>query len=363
MKIIINGKVYSKKYISGVQRFQIEIVKELDKIVHPGEFEVLIPKDAQVPEFKNIKVKRYGHLKNIMWEQIELPYYVHRNIAISLNLGNVSPMANPGIVCLHDINLLKNRKNFRFINFLWYKIVHKRTIKKAKELITVSNFSRDEIAQYYNIDKNRIHVIYNAWQHVEGLKEDKKILDKIKNITQGKKYFFSIGTLTKHKNLKWVIEVARQNPDYMFLISGFKNSEKVYKALGIESTDNVIYMGYLTDEEMTSVIKNSEALIFPTFYEGFGIPPLEALAIGTKAIVSDIPALKEVYGNTVYYINPNNSNINLQELLEQNIQDREIVLNKYSWEKSAKEMYEILKKYLGEEQKDENERKNTKEKL
>ena len=66
----------------------------------------------------------------------------------------------------------------------------------------------------------------------------------------GKKYFFSVGTLTKHKNLKWVIKVAKNNPQYIFLISGFQNSKKIYRELGIESTKNVRYLGYLTDEEM-----------------------------------------------------------------------------------------------------------------
>lgn len=96
MKIIINGKVYSKKYISGVQRYQIEIVKELDKIVNPDTVEVIVPKDATIPKFKNIKVKKYGKLKGgILWEQIEFPRYVHKNKAISLNLGNTAPMVNP----------------------------------------------------------------------------------------------------------------------------------------------------------------------------------------------------------------------------------------------------------------------------
>lgn len=94
MKIIINGKVYSKKYISGVQRYQIEIVKELDKIVKPDIVEVIVPKNASMPKFKNIKVKKYGKLKGILWEQIEFPRYVYKNKAISLNLGNTAPMVN-----------------------------------------------------------------------------------------------------------------------------------------------------------------------------------------------------------------------------------------------------------------------------
>ena len=346
MKIIINGKVYSKKYISGVQRYQIEIAKELDKLVKPGDFEVIMPPNANKPNFKNIKVKQWGKLSGILWEQMEFPYYVHKNKGISLNLGNTSPMVNPGIVCLHDINMLKNRKNFNFFNFIWYKILHKRSVTDCKELITVSNFSRNEIAEYYNMDKEKINITYNGWEHINRVNEDKETLKRIKEITNGRKYFFSIGTLTKHKNIKWVIEVARKNTDFDFLISGFKNSEKVYKKLGIESTDNVKYLGYLNDEEIKTTIKNAEALIYPTLYEGFGIPPIEAMALGTKVIVSDIPAIREIYENTVYYIDPYNSNIDLEKLLNEEVENREKILEKYSWKKSAKVLLNILEKYL-----------------
>jgi glycosyltransferase involved in cell wall biosynthesis len=242
--------------------------------------------------------------------------------------------------------LLKNRKNFSFLNYVWYKILHRRTVKACKDLITVSKFSRKEIAQYYNINEESIHVTYNGWQHINNVKEDKEILKKIKEITKENKYFFSMGTLTKHKNMRWVIETAKNNPNYIFLISGFKNSEKVYKKIGIESTDNVKYLGYLNDEEMKTVIKNAEALLYPTLYEGFGIPPLEAMAVNTKVIVSDIPAIREIYGDTVYYINPYDPKVNLEEILKGKVKDSNTTLDKYSWEKSARDLLNILNKYI-----------------
>lgn len=346
MKIIINGKVYSKKYISGVQRYQLEIVRELDKLIKSEEIEMIVPKDAQIPKLKNIKVKRFGHFKNILWEQVELPYYVYKNKGISLNLGNVAPIISPGIVCLHDINMIKNRKNFNYLNYLWYKILHRNTAKRTKQLLTVSEFSKNEIVNYYNINRDKVHITYNGWQHLTRVEENQLILDKIRELTKGKEYFFSIGTLTKHKNLKWVIEVAKKNPEYIFLISGFKNSKKVYKKLGIESTSNVKYIGYLTDEEMKTVMKNAKALVYPTLYEGFGIPVIEAIALNTKVIVSYIPAIREIYGDSVYYINPYDTNIKIEELLKKNIEDPKIVLEKYSWEKSAKKLLKILRKYM-----------------
>lgn len=346
-KILINGKVFNRKNITGLQRYISEILKEMDNFVEENMVEILVPKKYyNLPKFKNIKVKETIHIQEILWEQIILPIYAIIHKRTIVNMTNSSPILKPDILVIHDIVAIKQKKFFRKAKAIYYRYLFALTIKRAKQLITVSEFSKNEIAQYYHIDKEKIEVIYNGWQHIKETNEEIEILEKIKNLTNGKKYFFSLGTLTKHKNLKWVINAAKNNPQYTFLISGFKNSQKIYKELGIESTENVKYLGYLTDEEMKTVIKNAEALIFPSYYEGFGIPPLEAITLGTKAIVSDIPVLKEIYGNAVYYIDPDNPNIDLDKLMEKEIKKEEIkrVLKKYSWKKSAEKLLKIINK-------------------
>ena len=344
-KFVINGKIFKRKNITGLQRYVIEILKELDKIVQDMDIEILVPKKSYfLPDLKNIRIKKMSNLQENLWEQIILPLYAIMHKRKILNLANSAPIIKPDICIIHDIVAVKRKEFFKKSKHIYTSCLFQFIVKKSEKIITVSEFSRKEIAEYYQIDKEKIEIIYNGWQHIEHIKEDDNIVNKIRKEVGGKKYFFSVGTLTKHKNLKWVIKVAKNNPQYIFLISGFQNSKKIYRELGIENTKNVRYLGYLTDEEMKGIIKNAEGLLFPSYYEGFGIPPLEALALGTKAIVSDIPVLKEIYGDSVYYINPNDTTVNLEKLIEKEISKDKVtaVLEKYSWKSSAEKLNTII---------------------
>ena len=341
MKYIINGKVFFKKNITGLQRYVIEILKELDLLIENTniDIELLVPtKCYNIEKYKNIKIVKYKNGNSIFWEQYYLYCYAKKNNGIIINMTNTAPILKTDILFIHDINCIKNKKYFSFFKRGYYEIIFNRTIKKATELITVSQFTRDEIEKKYKIEKKKIKIITNGWEHILKIKEE-----KIKYPNQ-KEYFFSLGTIDKHKNIKWVIEIAKKNPQYNFLISGIKPSKKVFKELDIENISNVIYLGYLTDGEMKFIMRNAKALIFPSLYEGFGIPPIEKLALGGKAIVSNISPLKEIYQDTVYYINPNVFEINLDELLKTKIEKPNKILEKYSWKKSAENLLEVLKK-------------------
>ena len=107
-------------------------------------------------------------------------------------------------------------------------------------------------------------------------------------------------------------------------------------------------MGYVSDEEAKSLMQNCKAFLFPTFYEGFGIPPLEALSTGAKVVVSDSACMREIFDDCVYYVDPFNPCIDLNELLLNEVSPPDRLLNKYSWKESAVKLYNIIKKYCEE---------------
>lgn len=338
MKIVINGKAFVKKYKTGVQRYCIEILKALDNQISNENIELVVPKYCNIEEkqYSNIKIIKYGKMNINLWEQIELPIYANKQNALIVNLCNTSPLINPGIVCIHDINCIKNKKYYPLIFRNWYKIMMNNSIKKAKRIITVSNFSKNEIEEWYKI-KN-VEVVYNSYEHILRINADENVFDRIKTIKKGK-YFFTLGTVQKNKNIDWILNVAKNNQDKTFVISGYMNQNGINLNL-----DNVIYTGYLTDEEIKALMKYCIAYIMPSFYEGFGLPPLEAFSLGKNIIASDIPIMHEIFEDEIMYIDPYNYNVKLNELKE--AENRDKILKKYSWEKSANQLLQIIKAFI-----------------
>lgn len=332
MKIIINGKAFAKKYRTGVQRYCIELLNSLDKHL-AEEVEMLVPEYCEEEfHYKNIKVIKYGKLNLNLWEQIELPFYAKREKKFLLNLCNTSPILNPGIVCIHDLNCIKNQEYYPKLFSIWYKIMIDNAIKRGKKIITVSEFSKSEIENFYNI--SGVEVIYNSYEHIYSIDSDETFFQRNPKIEKNN-YFFTLGTVQKNKNIGWVLNVARRFPDENFVITGYKNQEDIDFNL-----NNVFYTGYLKDEEIKALMENCKAYIMPSFYEGFGIPPLEAFALGKDIIASDIPVMHEIFENEIAYINPYDYNIEKLEI--KNSKNREEILKKFSWDKSGIKLKKVI---------------------
>lgn len=178
MKIIVNGRFLLHK-VTGVERYAREILAELDEIIESGKIEMAVPPEAErIPAYKNIKVVKVGKLQNRLWEHISFPWYVRKQKAVSLNLCNVAPLPSPGIVCIHDVKIKARPQDFSKKFLLWYKLLLLNACKRAKWIITVSEFSKREIFKYYGVDPERVVVIPNAWQHYEKIGFDEGALKK-----------------------------------------------------------------------------------------------------------------------------------------------------------------------------------------
>lgn len=327
---IINGRFLTQG-ITGVQRFAHEILKELDNVVNPGEYKILVPKNIIYKElkYKNIEIEICGNLVGHLWEQLELPFYVKKNKGKLLNLCNTAPIIKPGIVTIHDIQTKVHPEFFTKKFALWYNIMNKFNIKNSKKIITVSEFSKSEIIKYYKVSADKITVIYNGWQHMNRVQEDNSILLKL-NI-KSKEYILGVSSMNPNKNFKYILGLAKIHPEFKFVIVGKKNSD-VFKNWNVEELKNLIWAGYVTDEELKSLYSKAKAFVFPSFYEGFGIPPLEAIACGCKNIfVSKTSCLPEVYKDKVDYINP--KKVKKIKFLNKNSKQ---LLKDYSWKESVR---------------------------
>lgn len=339
-KTVINGRFLVHK-VTGVERYAREIVRELDKIVEQGQIEVAVPPEVnEWPSYQNIAVIKVGRWHGRLWEQLSFPIYVAKLGAISLNLCNSSPLLSPGIVCIHDVKIKAVPESFSRLFLIWYGMLFGNAAKRAKKIITVSEFSKKEIIKYYKIDGDKIAVIPNAWQHYERIGYDECAVERhhlVKN-----KYFFSMSSLEPNKNFRWIAEVAKRNPEYIFAVSGSVNERVFSDGLGFECPKNMRLLGYVSDEEAKALMRDCKAFLFPTFYEGFGIPPMEAMSAGAEVVVSDTEVMHEIYGDTVHYINPLDYRVDMDKLKIHISSDKKNhLLKKFSWESSAHKMKDI----------------------
>lgn len=346
MKYVINGKFLTQKQ-TGVQRYAYEIINELDKIVEPNKIEILTPKSVNnMPNYKNIKVILYGKLNGNLWEQISYPFYLITRRRIGINLGNVAPLIKPDYVCMHDMNFRANPNFFDKKFVRWYRIQMLNIKYRAKHIFTVSEFSKSEMIKYYKINPKRITVIYNGWQHMQRIKSDINIFNKFPELKKNQ-YIFTLSSLAPNKNINWIINNAKVNPNLKYAIAGGLDLKVYGKKQEFEIPDNLIFLGYVTDSEAKALLENAKVFIFPTLYEGFGIPPLESLSLNTKIIVSDIPCMHEIYGKSAIYIDPFNYQININEILSTlSTKDANFskILEKYNWSKSAINLNNIMRK-------------------
>lgn len=347
MKYAINGRFVVRK-LTGQERFATELLRELDKICEKDEFVMVVPEYAEtLPDYKNIKIVKYGKVKSHFWEQISLYRYCKKHHLVSVNLTSTCPLLDSGIVCCHDaaayeIRELLTQNLYGRLSYIWHQMMIEAVKRSKYPIITVSNYSKSRLSKFMKVPESRFHVISNAWQHYLRVNEDESIFEKLpKGYVRGE-YFMALSSLSPQKNFIWVKEVAKRNLEKKFLIVGRAEG---FTKLGIDDLQgsNLLFTGYLTDGEIKSLMKGCRAFIHPAVYEGFGIPPIEALACGTELIVSTAACLPEVYGNSAHYIDPHNYDVDLDELLKEPVAPASQVLDKYSWSSEAKKLLNLLR--------------------
>ncbi|MCX7698335.1 MAG: glycosyltransferase family 4 protein [Candidatus Goldbacteria bacterium] len=336
--------------ITGSQRFAIEISKQLRKL-QPERFVFVAPKNVIHWDIaKELDVKIVGINTGHLWEQIDLPLYLKKQgNPLIINLVNTAPLFYLNkIVTIHDVSMHRFPKQYSFLFLFWYKINYYFNTKFSLIIFTVSNFSKNELMYFYKIKPNKIFVINNAVDHV-------KFNKLYKN--EREDYILSVSSLSINKNFYSVIKainiLKKKKLNIKYKIIGTFN-EKLFSNKGVElnnTNNNIEYLGYLPDDKMFETYSNALLFIYPSFYEGFGIPPLEAMACGCPCVVSNTASLPEVCGDAAYYVNPYDvediargiekvlTDENLrEELIKKGFEN----IKRFSWEKSARKVIEVL---------------------
>ena len=340
-RVVVNG-VFVGRRTTGLERFASEILRSLDELVAPGRVVLLVPRRVKMeslPLFRNIMVVRRGCLRGPLWEQWTLPRFARRTGAETLSLTNTVPLLRPGIACLHDMFYITHADQFRKtlkgrLSRMWHLLNYRAVARARGTVFTVSDYSRRQISALLGISDNRIVVLGNGWEHIERIASNDDVFRRHPEITRGG-YYLVLGNRSPYKNLAWVLAAARHRPETRWVVAGGMLSSAADADMPL---DNVVYTGYVSDGEMKSLLENCRALVQPSIDEGFGIPPLEALALGRPAIVARASCLPEIYGDAVGYIE---RPLDLEQAEIESCgggrrDAAQVVLVRYTWRNAAK---------------------------
>ena len=293
-------------------------------------------------------------------EQLLLPFYI-RNTDIfwspHYNIPLLPLRSKKRVVTIHDVFHLAYRKDLSLLQRIYSKVMINAAVRLSNIVFTVSNFSKNEIIKYTGCESQKIYVVYN------GVSPDYNSGYDFKQINQD--YILYVGNIKPHKNLKNAIKafqlIIEKFPTYKFYIVGKKDgfiTEGLTEINSIieELGEKLFFTGWVKEEELKNYYANAKLFIFPSLYEGFGIPPLEAMACGCPTLVSNAACIPEICGNASIYFNPKDS-LEIADkitilLLDEKL--RKEVIGKgfdrvklFNWQQSIEKTTTVLEKLMG----------------
>jgi glycosyltransferase involved in cell wall biosynthesis len=303
--ISINGRFLTQNF-SGVQRFASETVKAIDSLLDGdayrawrGRIEVLAPPKARDFPLSNIPLRRCGLGNGYLWEQVEFP--LHAGGRLLLNLCMLGPLAlRRQVVVVHDATVKALPGNFSWRFRTAYGVLIPLLCRRAAGAVTVSEFSRREIGRLYRVDTAAMPVCSEGGDHITAQAADDSVIAR-SGLT-GHKFLLSVGANSRNKNIEVLVAAFhRAKLDNTLLVLTGRHDAAVFGRLKQFDCTAVKNVGQVNDAELRALYEHALALVFPSRYEGFGLPPIEAMSCGCPVIVSDQPALIEVGGDAALH--------------------------------------------------------------
>lgn len=324
MEIFINGRFLTQQ-MSGVQQFAREICNELLSI---GRYKITILVPTKTPLLDNsfnYCIKKIGKFESHLWEQFDLAIFMLKvKNGMLLNLCNTAPLIiKRQCVTIHDLAYKINPKWFNYWFSKFYNLIIPVLVNNCFKIFTVSETVKKEIALHYKVSPEKILVLYNK---VSGGLLDAVATNEDFEYLEPKTFYLMVGTENPRKNLEKIASFFTKYETRTLVIIGGKH-KSFYNANKKIQGNNIIRLGYITESQLKWLYTNAKAFLNPSYYEGFGIPNLEALALNCIIILSDIDVFKEIFSDSAYYFDTQNEQ-KLANILYQVENDKEDVESK-----------------------------------
>ena len=349
--LVVNARFLTQNIV-GVQRHAVEVSKRL-KVLRPAT-RFLTPKGVIHEDLaEQLGAEVTGRLTGHAWEQLELSVLA-RNAAL-LSLCNTGPLFHPRqVVTLHDAAPFAVPEAYSRPFRSWYGVLFRGLGRSAKGILTDSEFSRQELVRRVGVPGGKLEVVYLGQEHVLATPSDPDTLNRHK--LRERPFLLAVGSSSPHKNFSRLVHALEKLGETPFgvVIAGGSNP-KVHAATG-DLPESVKHVGYVSDGELRALYEHAAGFIHPAYYEGFGIPPLEAMTLGCPVLCSNAASLPEVCGDAALYFDPfDESDISakIQELMQdKTLQTRLRTLGSaqtehFSWDRTTREVLDFTERTLG----------------
>jgi glycosyltransferase involved in cell wall biosynthesis len=302
----INGK-FLLQPLTGVQRTGREMLAALDRALvnrpAPSRWRLFVPEGAVAPKLSAIDVVPVPGPRNLhAWEQLTLARAAGRLTLINL-CGSAPAFAPYQVNVLHDAAVFDCPEAYTPLFVAWYRWLFRRLARRGMVLLTVSEFSRQRLASALCLPPDRIAVIGNGADHMTRIVADPTLrraqgLDEVP-------YLIVVSSRQSTKNHTAVLNAWRRlgRHDARLVIVGTTN-DRVFKREPFAEVPGVVHLGSVDDTSLKALLQGARGLVFPSLYEGFGLPPIEAMACECPVLVSNAAALPEVCGDAALYADP-----------------------------------------------------------
>lgn len=354
LNVIIDTRMIDR-HLHGIARYAYEIIKcmSLKNKIHM----MLLTNDLRLSselfgQFNNIEFIKIKSKFLSLNEQIELPLIVNKYKGKAI-FHSPSFVSSPFIkakmiMTIHDLNHLRFPQYYTPFHKYYYKYIVKPSALKCEKIITVSEFSKREIVNWLGCSEEKVVVTYNGVDHKFKPIDDVNKLEKVKQkYSLPNKFILYIGNLKPHKNVETLVKsMSLVNQDFNLVINGKVNESLKNLISKFNLKSRIKFIGYVEDSDLPVLYNLASVFVFPSLYEGFGLPPLEAMACGCQAIVSDTSSLPEVMGDLGYKFSPNNYE-ELAELINKVANDKyekQKLLDRaklFNWKKTCDKTFEI----------------------
>ena len=371
MRIAINSRFAGYQQKEGYSRYTIGLINEMLVQNLDDDFLCVYDNKKSLPfskapnvVFKTIGPKARHPLAWKFWYDFSLTKIAKQfraDCLISLDGFCSLTSSIPQILAIHDLAFLHYPQGINSIYAAYYKIFTPLFIAKAKHIITVSEFSKDDIIRHYPIAKDKISVVYNAADKgFSPLDDTTKDLVK-QQLTEGKEYFLYVGAIHPRKNLinllkgfSWFKKRYQSNMKLVLVgRMAWKNDMFLKQLESFKYRNDVVVAGYVEEQKLQEIVGAAYALVYPSCWEGFGLPVLEAMQSGVPTIIANNSSLPEIADEAGYLVDPEDPEAWGQAMgilfkdenhRNQLIQNGLLRAKDFSWENSAQKLKSIINK-------------------